>query len=1382
MTRPLDKHIKHVLLFLFLLPALGGLSVIYGQTPVGGNNLNTYARVTSMGVDFAIVDDVSGFQTGDTVLVMQMKGMRVSTWYNYPRNGQSTGEVGKLGYYEFLKIELVEPGLKKLTFLNDLIGMYDVSGFVQVVKVRSFNDAVVTTELSAKDWDPVTGKGGVLAMIVKNKLTLNADINVSGKGFRGAQSAVVDGQCSMLPGGDSLYFHEVSVRAGRKGEGPATHDSAGVALLPLKYAKGYQYFSTGGGGGGQFSGGGGGALFTNGGSGHQYESCGFTQYYGRGGYALNAFFDTDGRIIMGGGGGSSGKTTGTGSDGGNGGGIILILADTIAGNGHSIKSDGADVTVTATGLAGAGGGGAGGTIVISNRAFDPSALVISADGGNGGNTENSYGSGGGGSVGKIWTSDILPGNVTSSIIAGDGGIINYPSVTMGGSPGSGGRTATDLKMRLNGFLFNSIVSAVTATQTDSICWNYDMPDLKGTSPVGGTLPYLYLWQKSTDQLTWNSTGGNTRDLINPGPEADTIWYRRVVTDSNATPLSDTSKAILIIVQPLITDNLIGTNDTVCYGQTPVQLLQANAGPLGGNGTYAYQWLHSTDQVSWDTVAAGTGNGQDYQPQALFESTYFRRQVISGRCYDTTAAVTEWVYPLISSNTIGTDQVICNDQIFADLTGSLPAGGNGTYAFLWESSTDNLAFNSAEGITDQSGYNPDENSPNFPGDQYYRRIVKSGYNEVCKDTSDVVHLKNWPDIGNNTISADQTICAGNAPMPLTGLDATGGDGTPLYQWQDSTRLSVSFTDIAGATSRDFTPPALVDTTWYRRIVISSACDDTSNVVVINVHPNILNNSISVISGGSDTTICNGQLPDMIAGEDPSGGTGIYFFEWLISYDHSTWNTAPGVADQRDYSPETQVATCWLKRKVTSGECFTESNEVTINVLSLISNNTISSNQTICYNTQPALLAGSDPAGGEPGVYSYQWIESDGTLPYSQATGTSDQKDYQPPVLTVPMNYRRIVTSGLAGCCVDTSDVLSISINPLPTGTITVVKDSICSGENIQVDIDLTGTAPWDIVLNDAYSDVPVSSVASSPHTYSGVPENTSTDPSKTYDYSLVSVTDANGCVATSMNGVRTVVVFMNPSPDAGTNDEICGLDYTLSASPSGSWGGTWSSQTAVLTAVTDVSNASNPVTVQDYGIWQFWWKESNWKCVDSASVDITFWEQPAPAFAGNDTTLVPMQYQYDLQGEVPLVGTGTWSVVSGNGNFDDINLATTTVRGLLDGMNIFNWKVENGTCTPVEDDVSIEVTVISVPNGFSPNGDNINDLFIIKGIENSGKNELVITDMTGIIVYKAANYQNDWDGRDQYGNYLPEGTYYYFLTVEEPARVTKKGYVIIKRRF
>jgi gliding motility-associated-like protein len=92
-------------------------------------------------------------------------------------------------------------------------------------------------------------------------------------------------------------------------------------------------------------------------------------------------------------------------------------------------------------------------------------------------------------------------------------------------------------------------------------------------------------------------------------------------------------------------------------------------------------------------------------------------------------------------------------------------------------------------------------------------------------------------------------------------------------------------------------------------------------------------------------------------------------------------------------------------------------------------------------------------------------------------------------------------------------------------------------------------------------------------------------------------------------------------------------------------------------------------------------------------------------------------------------------------------------------------------------VTIPITVsenaLTIYNGFSPNGDGVNDFFVVEGLEVYKKHKLTIYDHFGREVFQSADYKNNWDGKLE-GKYLMEGTYYYILDVGNDE--VYKGYV------
>ena len=73
---------------------------------------------------------------------------------------------------------------------------------------------------------------------------------------------------------------------------------------------------------------------------------------------------------------------------------------------------------------------------------------------------------------------------------------------------------------------------------------------------------------------------------------------------------------------------------------------------------------------------------------------------------------------------------------------------------------------------------------------------------------------------------------------------------------------------------------------------------------------------------------------------------------------------------------------------------------------------------------------------------------------------------------------------------------------------------------------------------------------------------------------------------------------------------------------------------------------------------------------------------------------------------------------------------------------------------------------------------MNDSFEVTGIDAYPGNELTVFNRYGQQVFHATGYANGWDGKDENGKELADGTYFYVLglTAEE----TYHGQVIIKR--
>ncbi|MDD3744171.1 MAG: gliding motility-associated C-terminal domain-containing protein [Lentimicrobiaceae bacterium] len=139
-----------------------------------------------------------------------------------------------------------------------------------------------------------------------------------------------------------------------------------------------------------------------------------------------------------------------------------------------------------------------------------------------------------------------------------------------------------------------------------------------------------------------------------------------------------------------------------------------------------------------------------------------------------------------------------------------------------------------------------------------------------------------------------------------------------------------------------------------------------------------------------------------------------------------------------------------------------------------------------------------------------------------------------------------------------------------------------------------------------------------------------------------------------------------------------------------------------------------------------------------------------------------------------------------------HIYTTAAMPNLENYRV-NLRVVNaqGCDTLITKLIPVREAEIFIPNVFTPNGDNTNDLFCIAkkndGGSTSGSNyipinqeiirmELVVLDRWGRRVYSNENYRNNWDGGG-----LPDGTYYYKLDIFGYFRTDSyKGAVTILR--
>jgi gliding motility-associated-like protein len=93
----------------------------------------------------------------------------------------------------------------------------------------------------------------------------------------------------------------------------------------------------------------------------------------------------------------------------------------------------------------------------------------------------------------------------------------------------------------------------------------------------------------------------------------------------------------------------------------------------------------------------------------------------------------------------------------------------------------------------------------------------------------------------------------------------------------------------------------------------------------------------------------------------------------------------------------------------------------------------------------------------------------------------------------------------------------------------------------------------------------------------------------------------------------------------------------------------------------------------------------------------------------------------------------------------------------------------------------DVIEVNVVEAITPNGDGINDTWVIYNIENYPSSIVRVFNRWGSEVFSTVNYQNDWDAHSKNGNQtLPESSYYYQIDLNGDGTFENQGWIYINR--
>lgn len=365
-------------------------------------------------------------------------------------------------------------------------------------------------------------------------------------------------------------------------------------------------------------------------------------------------------------------------------------------------------------------------------------------------------------------------------------------------------------------------------------------------------------------------------------------------------------------------------------------------------------------------------------------------------------------------------------------------------------------------------------------------------------------------------------------------------------------------------------------------------------------------------------------------------------------------------------------------------------------------------------------------------------------------------------------------------------VTVVVHPLPASPLSEGDRTICDGQAIPA----LGVTSGAGLATDWYT-TPAG----------GLPVATDTGryiPSAKGTYYAETRNLVTGCINAERTAVSLIVNEVPAPPVSAGDVTVCSgqdtlpLLVTAQANTTVDW-------YTIATGGVAVATGTLTVVPESPG---FWYAESRnivSGCVNPVRTQITFTENPTPP-----APVVEAVYHPTVPGgtgKVELSGlppTGQWTILSSTGG---LTISGTGISIVLEGLAAnthyaFLVVSEAGCYSPLSEKVILNVREeLFIPEGFSPNGDGINDYFEVTWLKNdpSIHARMIIFDRRGNRIFEKENYGNKefwknipsdmwWNGNSESGNLItgykvPEGNYYYILDLGNGKNI--KGTIMVK---
>lgn len=158
------------------------------------------------------------------------------------------------------------------------------------------------------------------------------------------------------------------------------------------------------------------------------------------------------------------------------------------------------------------------------------------------------------------------------------------------------------------------------------------------------------------------------------------------------------------------------------------------------------------------------------------------------------------------------------------------------------------------------------------------------------------------------------------------------------------------------------------------------------------------------------------------------------------------------------------------------------------------------------------------------------------------------------------------------------------------------------------------------------------------------------------------------------------------------------------------------------------------------------------CADTTEIEVFAYE-PLAAPQIPDTVICVAEQQVVRLEAPPGYAAYYWNGGPASGRYLDVAAPGTYSLHVED---------ENGCRVGTTVEVRPYCEDLTVPNMFSPNGDGVNDIWEVSGLEERNAT-VTVFDRNGQAVFQSQGYETPWDGT-YHGRLVPVGAYYYLIIV------------------